>query len=65
MPKMKTRKAIAAKFRVTGTGKLKMSRPGRRHKLTNKTAKRKRQLRSPALVDEGHLKTYKRLMCLA
>lgn len=64
MPKMKTRKAVAAKFRVTGTGKLKMSRPGRRHKLTHKTAKRKRQLRSPTLVDEGHLKTYKRLMCL-
>lgn len=64
MPKMKTRKAVAAKFRVTGTGKLKMSRPGKRHKLTNKTAKRKRQLRGPALVDEGHLRTYKRLMCL-
>ncbi len=64
MPKMKTRKAVASKFRVTGTGKLKMSRPGRRHKLTNKTPKRKRQLRCPGLVDEGHLKTYKRLMCL-
>ncbi|CUI17093.1 50S ribosomal protein L35 [Candidatus Protochlamydia naegleriophila] len=64
MPKMKTRKAVASKFRVTATGKLKASRPGRRHKLTGKTPKRKRQLRQPGLVDDGHLKTYKRLMCL-
>ena len=64
MPKMKTHKAVAAKFRVTGTGKLVMSRPGRRHKLTNKSPKRKRQLRGGTLVDEGHLRTYKRLMCL-
>lgn len=64
MPKMKTRKAVAARFRVTGTGKLKMSRPGKRHLLTNKPAKRKRQLRRDTLVDEGHLKTYKQLMCL-
>jgi len=61
---MKTRKSVASKFRVTGTGKLKMSRPGKRHLLTHKTAKRKRQLRNPAFVDDGHLKTYKRLMCL-
>jgi len=61
---MKTRKAVAAKFRVTGSGELKMSRPGKRHKLTHKSPKRKRQLRRPALLDEGHLKTYKRLMCL-
>ena len=64
MPKMKTRKAVAARFRETGTGKLKMSKPGKRHLLTHKTAKRKRQLRRPSLLDEGQLKTYRRLMCL-
>ncbi len=64
MPKMKTRKAVAARFQETATGKLKSSRPGKRHLLTHKTAKRKRQLRRPGLLDEGHLKTYKRLMCL-
>lgn len=64
MPKMKTRKAVAARFRVTGTGKLKMSQPGKRHLLTNKSAKRKRQMRRPALVNEGFLKTYKLLMGL-
>lgn len=64
MPKMKTRKAVAARFRVTATGKLKYSQPGKRHKLTNKTSKRKRQLRGPALLSETQLKTYKHLMGL-
>ena len=64
MTKMKTRKAVAARFRVTASGKLKMSRPGKRHLLTHKSAKRKRQLRRPGSVDEGQLKTYKLLMCI-
>jgi large subunit ribosomal protein L35 len=59
---MKTRKAVAARFKVTATGKLKKSPPGKRHLLTGKSPKRKRQLRKPTLVDDGHLKTYKRLM---
>lgn len=64
MPKMKTKKAVAARFRVTATGKLKRSQPGLRHILTKKTAKRKQQLSKPALVHEAQLKTYKRLMCV-
>lgn len=64
MPKMKTRKAVAARFKVTATGKLKRARPGKRHIMTKKTAKRKRQLSRPALVDNGQLKMYKRLMCI-
>ncbi len=64
MPKMKTKKAVAARFKLTATGKLKRQHPGLRHILTKKTAKRKRQLSNPALVDNSHLKTYKRLMCV-
>jgi large subunit ribosomal protein L35 len=64
MPKMKTKKAVVAKFKLTGTGKLKRGRGGRRHLLTGKTSKRKRQLRNPALVDDSQLKMYKRLMCV-
>ena len=64
MPKMKTKKALVARFKVTATGKLKRARPGRRHILTKKTPKRKRQLSRPALVDEGFVKMYKRLMCV-
>jgi len=62
--KMKTKKAVKARFRVTATGKLKRARPGKRHILTKKTSKRKRQLNRPTLVDDGQLKTYKRLMCV-
>lgn len=64
MTKMKTRKAVAARFKVTSNGMLKRSRPGKRHKLTNKTSKRKRQLRRPNLLSESLLKTYKRMMCI-
>lgn len=62
MPKMKTKKALAARFKLTGTGKLKKNNPGRRHILTKKTPKRKRQLARPTLLHESMLKTYKRLM---
>lgn len=62
MPKMKTKKALQAKFRVTGTGKLKRSRPGKRHILTKKSPKRKRHLGKSVLVDKTILKTYKRML---
>lgn len=64
MPKMKTRKAVACRFTVTATGKLKRTRPGKRHIMTKKAPKRKRQLSTVAYVDEGFLKTYKRVMCV-
>lgn len=64
MPKMKTKKALMARFKLTATGKLKRSRPGKRHILTKKSSKRKRHLSTPALVDAGQLKTLKRLMCV-
>ncbi len=62
MPKMKTVKAIKARFRVTGTGKLKRSRAGKRHLLAGKSQKRKRQLRQPAIADHAHEKVYSLLM---
>ena len=62
MPKMKTRKAVLARFKVTGTGKLKRHRPGRRHILTKKSSNRKRRLKKDALVDKGQVKMYSRLM---
>lgn len=62
MPKMKTRKAVKARFRVTGTGKLKRMRPGRRHMLTKKSSKRKSSLAKSRLVDEGQVKMYKNMM---
>lgn len=64
MPKMKSRKAVIARFRVTATGKLRRNRPNRRHILTKKSPKRKRQLRTTALVSSCQEKMYKRMMGL-
>lgn len=50
---------MKARFKVTGTGKLKRARPGRRHILTKKSSKRKRSLGKSRLVDAGQLKMYK------
>ena len=50
MPKMKTNRSAAKRFRKTASGKLKHKRAFLRHILTSKTAKRKRQLRRPGLV---------------
>lgn len=44
MPKMKTRKAAAKRFKQTGTGKFMHNRAGGRHILTKKSATRKRRL---------------------
>jgi large subunit ribosomal protein L35 len=62
MPKMKTNKAVASRFKVTATGKLVRRHPGKRHKLEKKSPSRKSRLSQPALVDEGQLKMYKRMM---
>jgi len=62
MPKMKTVKAIKARFRVTATGKLKRSRAGKRHILTKKSSKRKHHLETPAYVSDTQVAMYKKLM---
>ena len=64
MPKMKTHKSSASRFKVTGSGKLLRRHPGRRHKLSKKSSMRKRNLARPALVDDSQLKMYKRKMCV-
>lgn len=45
MPKQKTRTTVAKRFTVTKSGKVKSSKMGRRHILTKKRTKRKRNLR--------------------
>lgn len=62
MPKLKTKRAVAKRFKVTGTGKLKRSKAYKRHILTKKSAKTKRNLRKPALVDATNVKTMKKVL---
>jgi large subunit ribosomal protein L35 len=47
----KTKKAVAKRFKVTGTGKVLRAQASRRHLLSSKSAKRKRQLAKNVLVD--------------
>lgn len=52
MPKLKTKKAAAKRYRVTGTGKIKRNKSNTQHILGKKTTKRKRKLRQATLVDK-------------
>lgn len=60
--KMKTKRAAAKRFKVTGTGKLKRNKANKNHILTKKTTKRKRNLRKSTLVDASNAKTMKKIM---
>lgn len=62
MPKLKTKKAVAKRVSVTGTGKLKKTKANKQHILTKKTTKRKRDLRKSDLVDSTNLKQMKRVL---
>ncbi len=62
MPKMKSNKSVAARFKLTGSGLLKRTRPGRRHKLSKKSSQRKCNLSKHPLVDGGQVGMYKRMM---
>lgn len=62
MPKMKTRKAAAKRFKVMKSGKIKMPRANKRHILTKKSTKRKRQLRRSGYLGRGDAGLVKRLL---
>ena len=54
--KCKTRKGVAKRFKVTGTGKILRRKQGKRHILTKKNQKRKRNLGKATLVSDADLK---------
>ncbi|MBE6574894.1 MAG: 50S ribosomal protein L35 [Clostridia bacterium] len=62
MGKIKTHKASAKRFSLTGTGKVKLNHTNRRHKLGIKTAKRKRQLRGGAVMSEAMAANVKKMI---
>ena len=55
----KTKKSVAKRFKITGTGKILFSHGSRRHLLQGKSAKRKRQLAKSALVDKTDMNRVK------
>ena len=62
MPKMKTHRGAAKRFKRTASGKLRHAKQGRRHILTKKTTKRKRQLREKNVVAPGEQKRLDQLV---
>lgn len=59
---MKTSRSAAKRFKLTGTGKLKRSKAYKRHILTKKTPKNKRNLRKPAMTDDTNVKNMKKIL---
>ena len=62
MPKIKTNRGAAKRFKKTGTGKLKAKRAFARHILTKKPTNRKRGLRSPKIVESSDAKGIKKII---
>lgn len=62
MPKIKTHRGAAKRFKFTGSGKLLRRKAFHSHILTKKTPKRKRALRQATLVDSANLKQIKTLL---
>lgn len=62
MPKLKTKKSISKRMKITKSGKVKRRKPGARHYKAGKSPKRRRRLRGTDLVVGKLAKTYKQLI---
>lgn len=64
MPKVKTNSSAKKRFKVTGTGKIMHQKSFKRHILTKKSKKRKRNMRMDGEVAQSHVHFVKRLLRL-
>ena len=62
MPKLKTKKGVAKRFKLTKSGKIKRMKAGRSHILTKKARNRKRKLRRATVVSKSFLRNVKRAL---
>jgi large subunit ribosomal protein L35 len=62
VPKIKTNRAAAKRFRVTATGKIKRNKGFKSHILSTKNKKRKRQLRKASTVSAVETRNIRRLI---
>ncbi|MEA2039293.1 MAG: 50S ribosomal protein L35 [Thermodesulfobacteriota bacterium] len=62
MPKIKTNRGAAKRFKTTGSGKIVRNKAFANHILTKKSTKRKRNLRKSGLVDSSNLKQISKLI---
>jgi large subunit ribosomal protein L35 len=62
MPKIKTSRGAAKRFKVSSSGKVRRAKAYRRHQLSCKTRKQKRHLREAATVDKTNHKAIRKLI---
>ena len=62
MPKMKTNRAAAKRFKITGTGRVRRSKAGLNHMMQEKSKKRLRRLRKNDMVDKSFQKRIKLML---
>jgi len=62
MPKIKTKRGAAKRFKKTGSGKIIRSKAFGNHILTKKTTKRKRSIRKSAVLNSANVKSVSRLI---
>ena len=62
MPKIKTHRGAAKRFKKTGTGKFKRSKAYMSHLLNHKSSKRTKQLRKPGLVDAANIDAVRKML---
>lgn len=62
MPKMKTRKSAAKRYKLTANGKVKYKKQNMRHILTKKASKRKRHLRQTGILSMSEVARVRKLL---
>lgn len=62
MPKLRTNKGAAKRFKLTGTGKVKRRKAGMRHLLTSKSSGSKRALGKSSLISKTHEDSIKKIL---
>ena len=65
MPKMKSKRAAVKRFKVRSGGSIKRAHATKRHILTHRSTKNKRQLRGMQTIDKADTKSIKRMLALA
>ena len=64
MPKMKTRRGAAKRFKLTGSGRIKRNKANHRHMLIRRSNKAKRKMRQSELVSKADQKLVKAMLCI-
>ena len=62
MPKMKTRRGAAKRFKIAGSGRLKRNKANHRHMLVRRSNKAKRKMRQPGILSSADRKIVKALL---